>query len=110
LGLYLTLHTYEHTGHYQTPSGEQVYSGIALRLSGQSGAYNSAAQARSVVVHGAPYVTPNDAGRSQGCPAMEMARAARLIPLLAQGAVVFLFSANDPSWMAHDPWVHHAAN
>ena len=37
---------------------------------------------------------------------MEMRRAAWLIPLLANGSVVFLFSPNHVVWMAGDPWVH----
>ncbi len=36
--------------------------------------------ARGVVAHGAPYVTPNKAGRSEGCPAMEPGRAQKLLP------------------------------
>jgi hypothetical protein len=57
-----------------------------------------------VVAHGAPYVTPDKAGRSEGCPAMEQARAKRLLPMLANGALVFLF-APDAEWMRSDPWV-----
>ncbi len=106
LGLYITLSTYPHTGQSHSDSGTQQYHSIALRLRGRSGHFNSNAELRDVVVHGAPYVTENDAGRSQGCPAMEMDRAARLIPRLADGAVVFLFSPNDAGWMAGDPWVN----
>jgi len=49
-------------------------------------------------------VTPNKAGRSQGCPAMEPSRAQRLLPKLAEGAMVFLF-APDNHWLSRDPWV-----
>jgi hypothetical protein len=106
LGLYITLGTYLHTGQSHSRSGAEQYSGIAVRLKGWSGQFNSNAEARAVVIHGAPYVSENHAGRSQGCPAMEMRRAARLIPLLANGAVVFLFSPNDARWIAGDPWVN----
>jgi len=106
LGLYITLGTYRHTGESHSGSGTQQYSGIAVRLKGWSGHFNSLALDRHVVVHGAPYVSGNRAGRSQGCPAMGMRRAARLIPLLANGAVVFLFSPNDAGWIAGDPWVN----
>jgi hypothetical protein len=101
LGLYVTGNTYAFSGH----SGGHVYSSIAMRLNGKSRGYNDNALARGVVAHGAPYVTANRAGRSQGCPAMEPARAARLLPKLANGSVVFLF-APDAAWMAHDQWVN----
>lgn len=61
------------------------------------------------VAHGAPYVTPDKAGRSEGCPAMEPDRAQRLLPKLADGAMVFLF-APDANWLANDPWVGAASN
>jgi hypothetical protein len=100
LGLYVTQETYAFTGH----SGGRLYSSMGLRLNGVSGQFNSAARDRGVVVHGAPYVTPSGSGRSEGCPAMEQARAKRLIPKIANGSLVFLFSPNDENWMRHDPW------
>ncbi|HEX6926922.1 MAG TPA: murein L,D-transpeptidase catalytic domain family protein [Longimicrobiaceae bacterium] len=101
LGLYLTQETYRFVG---TSAGRRYHS-IGLRLHGVSGSFNSAARKRGIVVHGAPYVTPTKAGRSEGCPAMEMDRAERLIPLIANGGLVFLFSPRDASWMRNDPWV-----
>ncbi len=100
LGLYVTQETYAFTGH----SGGVRYSSIGLRMAGVSGRFNSTARERGVVIHGAPYVTPSGSGRSEGCPAMEQARAQRLIPRIANGALVFLFSPNDASWMRQDPW------
>jgi len=104
LGLYLTRETYS----FQGRSGGRPYSSVGLRLSGESGRYNDAALARGIVVHGAPYVTANGAGRSEGCPAMEPERAQRLLPLLAGGSVVFVYSPNDRSWLADGPWVRSA--
>jgi len=100
LGLYLAQETYRFIGH----SGGSTYSSIGLRLDGVSDSYNSNARERGVVAHGAPYVTPSRAGRSEGCPAMEQQRARRLIPKLAEGGMVFLF-APDRRWIASDPWV-----
>jgi L,D-transpeptidase catalytic domain len=100
LGLYVTQGTYAFSGH----SGGSVYSSIGLRLNGVSGRFNDKALARGVVVHGAPYVTPSGSGRSLGCPAMEQARAHQLIPKIANGGLVFLFSPNDSQWMNNDPW------
>ena len=100
LGLYLAQETYAFGG----KTGGQRYRSIGLRLNGLSGSFNSAARARGIVVHGAPYVTATRAGRSEGCPAMEESRAQRLIPRISNGGLVFLFSPLDASWMREDPW------
>ena len=100
LGLYLTENAY----HFLGRSAGRLYHSIGLRLVGVSGDYNDNAFSRRVVAHGAPYVTPTKAGRSEGCPAMELSRAQRLLPKLAEGGMVFLF-APDSDWLAGDPWV-----
>jgi hypothetical protein len=100
LGLYVAQETYAFSG----KSGGRAYRSVGLRLNGVSGKYNSAARERGIVVHGAPYVTANGAGRSEGCPAMEMDLAQDLIPRIANGGMVFLFSPNDPTWLKYDPW------
>jgi hypothetical protein len=100
LGLYLARSLYPFSG----KSAGQRYSSVGLRLDGVSTGFNDNALERGVVAHGAPYVTSTKAGRSEGCPAMEPARAKRLLPKLAEGGMVFLF-APDPNWMAGDPWV-----
>jgi hypothetical protein len=100
LGLYLTRSTYGFHG----KTGGRSYSSIGLQLQGVSDGFNDNALARGVVVHGAPYVTPVRAGRSEGCPAMEPSRATALLPKLANGALVFLFAPNQ-AWMTGDPWV-----
>ncbi len=100
LGLYVAQELYDFTGH----AGGRVYTATGMRLKGVSEGFNDNARARRVVAHGAPYVTPSGAGRSEGCPAMEPARAKRLLPRLADGALVFLFAPNK-DWMAGDPWV-----
>ena len=100
LGLYLTAATYAFRG---SASGHS-YRSIGMRLLGVSRGFNDNAFVRRVVAHGAPYVTENTAGRSEGCPAMEPSRAKRLLPELSDGGMVFLF-APDPKWMNQDPWV-----
>lgn len=100
LGLYVTQSLYDFRG----KSGGRRYSSVGLRLDGVSTGFNDTAIDRGVVAHGAPYVTPTTAGRSEGCPAMEPSRAKRLLPKLAQGAMVFLF-APDSKWMQNDPWI-----
>jgi hypothetical protein len=100
LGLYVAENTYDFHGH----TGGRMYSSTGLRLKGVSEGYNDNALARGVVAHGAPYVVPDKAGRSEGCPAMEQDRARRVLPELANGGMVFLF-APDQEWMADDPWL-----
>ena len=100
LGLYLTEATYRFRGN----SGGHRYSSIGLRLVGVSDGFNDNAFARRVVAHGAPYVTPAKAGRSEGCPAMEQSRARKLLPKLANGGLVFLY-APDSAWLTGDPWI-----
>lgn len=100
LGLYLAQETYAFSGR----SGGRSYRSIGLRLQGLSGRFNSAARARGIVVHGAPYVTAANAGRSEGCPAMEPRLAQELIPRIANGGLVFLFSPEDRTWLREDPW------
>jgi hypothetical protein len=105
LGLYLAENTYAFHGH----TGGRGYSSVGLRLKGVSDGFNTNALARGVVAHGAPYVTADKAGRSEGCPAMEPQRAERVLPELADGGMVFLFGLDD-QWMASDPWVGASIN
>jgi hypothetical protein len=100
LGLFLAQETYAFRGRF---AGGR-YESVGLRLQGLSGAFNNAALARGIVVHGAPYVTAASAGRSEGCPAMEEERAQRLLPRLSNGGLVYLFSPRDERWMQDDPW------
>ena len=102
LGLFLAQETYGFSG----KAGGKRYSSIGLRMKGLSGRFNSAARQRRVVVHGAPYVTPAKAGRSEGCPAMEQARARNLLPKIGNGGLVFLFSPVDRTWKKEDPWAN----
>jgi hypothetical protein len=100
LGLFVTQEQYGFSGH----TAGKLYHSVGLRLEGVSGKFNDAARERRVVVHGAPYVTPNGAGRSEGCPAMEQSRAKKLSPLIANGGLVFLYSPADENWTTSDPW------
>ncbi len=98
LGLYLTQETYAFRG----TSDGAPYRSVGLRLTGVSGRFNSAARSRGIVVHGAPSVTTEKAGRSEGCPAMEPDRAEWLIPRISNGGLVFLFSPLDSQWIREE--------
>jgi hypothetical protein len=100
LGLYVAEELYAFSG----KAGGRTYTSVGMRMTGVSASYNDNARARGVVAHGAPYVTPSGAGRSEGCPAVDQARASRLLPMLSNGALVFLF-APESDWLERDPWV-----
>jgi hypothetical protein len=105
LGLYVAQQLYAFHG----KTGGKSYGSVGLKLDGVSSGYNDNALARKVVAHGAPYVTPTKAGRSEDCPAMEPARAQKLLPILSNGAMVFLFAPNQ-QWMQSDQWVTASIN
>src|SRR4051812_4061550 len=103
LGLFLAQETYSFSG----SSGGRRYTSTGLRLRGLSGRFNAHARERGVVVHGAPYVNGDRAGRSEGCPAVSPVRARTLIPRIRNGGLVFLYSPHDRTWKREDPWVNH---
>ncbi|MFL5539091.1 MAG: murein L,D-transpeptidase catalytic domain-containing protein [Longimicrobiaceae bacterium] len=103
LGLFLAQETYSFSGR----SGGRRYTSTGLRLRGLSGRFNARARERGVVVHGAPYVTRERAGRSEGCPSVSPARARTLIPRIRNGGMVFLYSPHDRTWKREDPWANH---
>jgi hypothetical protein len=104
LGLYVAQETYRFSGR----ANGRAYTSVGLRMRGESGEFNDAARRRGIVAHGAPYVTGTDAGRSEGCPAMEQHRAQRLLPMIADGGIVFIYSPHDTRWIRSDPWVNYA--
>jgi hypothetical protein len=83
LGLYLTADTY---------NGEHGYS---LRLRGLDSGVNDLAEERSIVVHSAWYVSPEQArqygrlGRSWGCFALSPTSAPQVIAAIKDGSFVF---------------------
>ena len=85
LGLYLTDTTY---------SGKNGYS---LVLKGQDHGINDKAQRRSIVMHGADYVSQEyisrfgRLGRSQGCPAISFDNCQQLIDTIKDGTCLFIY-------------------
>lgn len=84
LGFYRTLATYD---------GKH---GLSRRLRGLDSGQNSSAEDRCVVLHGAPYVSPEyvaahgHLGYSRGCPALPPAQYAAIIQALPVGHVLLL--------------------
>ena len=93
LGLFVTADTYV---------GRNGYS---LRMRGLEPGVNDAAEARAIVMHGAPYVDPSQGqrmgrlGRSWGCPAVRSAVARPMIDLLKDGQFVFSYYP-DQAWLS----------
>jgi hypothetical protein len=87
-------------GFYVTKSTYTGKHGLSLRISGQEEGFNDHAEARGVVVHGAPYVSPNRVnspymGRSQGCPALPENEYADVINIIKGGSVMFVYNPDE---------------
>ena len=100
-------------GFYVTGQTYQGKHGLSLKLHGQDASYNTNAASRSVVVHGADYVSAafvrqhGRLGHSQGCPALPMAQTPTIIRAIKNGSVMY---AHGPStvpytsaWLQLDP-------
>jgi hypothetical protein len=92
LGLFVTSDTYV---------GKNGYS---LRLDGLDRGFNDHARERAIVMHGAPYVSPEFAqaqgrlGRSWGCPALRAGVARDVIDRVKGGGLVFAYYP-DHDWL-----------
>lgn len=88
LGFYITSNTYY---------GKHGYS---LRLKGQEEGFNSKAEQRAIVMHGAKYVSEDfikkygRLGRSWGCPALPLNLSKSVINEIKGGTCLFIFSDN----------------
>ncbi len=83
--------------------------GLSLRLDGLEPGINDRARARGLVLHGSPFVNADRAaqgflGRTEGCPAVPMGSARRLVNLLQGGAIVFAWYP-DPGFLAHSRYL-----
>ena len=82
-------------GAFVTGEAYVGHNGYSMRLRGADAAVNDRAEARAIVLHGAPYVDEGVAaalgrlGRSLGCPAVRPAIAHELIDQIKDGSVFF---------------------
>jgi hypothetical protein len=103
LGLFRTVGTY---------NGNNGYS---LKLDGLEPGFNDQAARRAVVMHGAPYVSPEFAaqhgriGRSWGCPALSQKVAAKVIDTIKGGSLVFSYFP-DEEWLSHSRFLDVAGS
>jgi hypothetical protein len=84
-------------GFYVTESTYNGKHGLSLRINGLEDGFNDNAEARGVVVHGAPYVNAGRVnsdymGRSQGCPALPENEYAQVINTIKDGSVMFVYN------------------
>lgn len=102
-------------GFYVTAEVYKGKHGRSLRLDGMDEGYNSNARKRSIVVHGAPYVsqgTINELGRlgrSQGCPAVPAELSDKVINTI-EGKTVIFINGTHQSYFSKYLDVHLAAN
>jgi hypothetical protein len=79
-------------------------NGYSLRLDGLDRGVNDRARERAIVMHGAPYVSPEFVqangrlGRSWGCPAVRNEVAREMIDRVKGGGLVFAYYP-DPQWL-----------
>lgn len=82
----------------------EVYRGVhgrSLKLDGLDQGFNDNARSRSIVVHGAPYVSPGTInalgrlGRSQGCPAVAPEVADKVINTIENKTVLFINKSDE---------------
>jgi hypothetical protein len=79
-------------------------NGYSLRLDGLDEGVNDRARERAIVMHGAPYVSPEFAkangrlGRSWGCPAVSNDVARPMIDRVKEGGLVFAYYPDD-DWL-----------
>ncbi|MEL6184018.1 MAG: murein L,D-transpeptidase catalytic domain family protein [Myxococcota bacterium] len=99
LGLFVTRETYR---------GRRGHS---LRLIGLDPGHNDRAYRRSLVFHGAGYMTETFRnthggvfGQSHGCPALDPAVSREVIDLLEGGTLVFVHGP-DPRWLRESSWL-----
>lgn len=79
--------------------------GYSMRLKGMEKLFNSNAEERAIVVHGADYVSEpfikkhGRLGRSWGCPAISRDISSDVINLIKDGTCLFIYS-DDPNYLA----------
>lgn len=79
-------------GFYVTKNTYRGAHGLSLRLDGMEEGINDNAAARAIVVHGASYIG-SDAlkGRSWGCPAVSSNLSKKVIQIIKDGSVFFIY-------------------
>ena len=100
-------------GFYRTAPATYVGKhGLSLKLQGLDPGFNTNAESRAVVVHGADYVCEEFVrahgrlGRSQGCPALPAGQAAAIVQAIKGGSVLYLHGPAQAGY--HSRWLDGA--
>lgn len=102
-------------GLYRTGATYLGHNGYSLRMEGLEPGFNDHALDRGIVIHGAPYVSPDLArsngriGRSLGCPAVRPAIAHPLIDSMKEGQLVFSYYP-DQHWLSASSFINCAGD
>lgn len=84
-------------GFYVTRTTYVGSNGLSLRIQGMEKGFNDKASSRSIVIHGANYVSERVLrkyglmGTTFGCPAVPVEMAAQIIPVLKNGTCFFIY-------------------
>lgn len=84
-------------GFFATAETYNGQHGLSLKLDGLEKGINDKARARSIVIHGADYVSANfikahnRLGRSQGCPALPMELSKKIIQTIKDKSCFFIY-------------------
>ena len=98
-------------GLYKTGVPYKGKHGDSLRLHGLEQGYNDKAFSRSVVVHGAWYISEEfikkygRIGRSWGCPAVKMTLAKPIVNLIKHGSLLLIYYPNN-MWMSSSKFLN----
>jgi len=97
-------------GFYRTAPATYVGKhGLSLKLQGLDPGFNTNAESRAVVVHGADYVCEEFVrahgrlGRSQGCPALPAGQAVAIVRAIQGGSVLYLHGPAQAGY--HSRWL-----
>lgn len=102
-------------GLFRTAETYQGGNGYSLRMDGLEPGVNDKARSRQIVMHGAPYVNPEQAlrqgrlGRSFGCPAVRKEVARGVIDTLKDGQLLFAYYP-DQQWLTQSAFLQCAGN
>lgn len=102
-------------GLFRTAETYQGGNGYSLRMDGLEPGVNDKARERQIVMHGAPYVNPEQAlrqgrlGRSFGCPAVRKEVARGVIDTLKDGQLLFAYYP-DQRWLTQSAFLQCAGN